>query len=595
MRFHPLVVAGAVVVLDALPLAAQLRSTRPVAPQASLPWLLVANPHSSLPRDSAPAVRIGQGMRDRIAGVAERWYRTVERARMNDALINSSFPVDAVLAPEMARQLARELQARTMVLSTILHGEGDRVTLETRLIGWGDEAGQVVQLTQRPNESFEELGDRAGRALEPAFKALPDARQCEGMRATAPEKAGQAAGRALRNQPNSGLANYCLAQIVKGRKAGRDTVIALLTRSTQGDPLSLAAWTALSVEYQATADTAATIETFRRMLRVAPTNEALRTTVLEYLLRAGRAEVAEDVADEGLRLDPADVKLLDLLSTACLMQDKPQKNRRAVEALERIFVLDSAKVDSTFFLKITFVASRPVRFDTLRLAPDSSGRRRAGDSVVAVVDAERFLRWSRIGVGRYPANSDLFGQLVHAYSLAGPMDSAVAAVRRLMAMDSSSVGPVLRVAKALSEGRRGREALELEPYVERLGGMEDRRTMAAILTTGGFGLIQPPPDYVLAADMSRAAVKLVPADIPAARTANFVRGLAVFQQVVALDQQAVKAKSCPLAQEMRSLLDEAGPALEAGRPINPPLVERYLSGVGGFRPHVTSLIRAYCK
>ena len=246
MRFHSLVITGAVVVLDAFPLAAQLRSTRPVAPQASLPWLLVANPHSSSARDSGPAVRIGHGMRERIARVAERWYRTVERARMNDALINSSFPVDAVLGPEMARQLARELQARTLVLSTILRGDDDRMTLEARLTGVGDEAGQVVKLIQRPNESFEELGDRAGRALEAAFKALPDARQCESLRATAPEKAAEAAVRAIRTQPNSGLANYCLARIVKGRKTGRDTVIALLRRSTQADPLSLAAWTALS-------------------------------------------------------------------------------------------------------------------------------------------------------------------------------------------------------------------------------------------------------------------------------------------------------------------------------------------------------------
>jgi hypothetical protein len=151
------------------------------------------------------------------------------------------------------------------------------------------------------------------------------------------------------------------------------------------------------------------------------------------------------------------------------------------------------------------------------------------------------------------------------------------------------------VAKALSEARRGRDALALEPYVERLGSTEDRGNMATILVTGGFGLIQPPPDYALAADMSRAAVKLVPPDVPAARAANYVRGLAVFQQVVALDREAVRARSCPMAREMRTLLDEAGPALDAARTIDSSLVARYLSGVERFGLHVTSLIRAYCR
>ncbi|HEX5576036.1 MAG TPA: hypothetical protein VFX42_09200, partial [Gemmatimonadales bacterium] len=76
---------------------------------------------------------------------------------------------------------------------------------------------------------------------------------------------------------------------------------------------------------------------------------------------------------------------------------------------------------------------------------------------------------------------------------------------------------------------------------------------------------------------------------------NYVLGLALFQRMLLLDDPAVKTKSCPLAQEMKGYLDEAGPALEAGRAINEAVVTRYLTGVQGFRPHVESLIKAYCK
>jgi len=595
MRLNQLLAAGVSAALAATPLSAQLRSSRPPPQAANLPRLMVANPHSFSAQDSTASVRVGQGLRTRIESISDRWYKTLLRAQMNEALQQYAYPVDAVLPPMVARQLASSLNARVMVISTMLKGDGGRYVVDARLAGLNDDAGQMVRLTQNPNESFEDFGSRVADAFVAAFRALPDAKSCENLRQTAPDKAIEAAGKAIKNLPNSGLAHYCEARIQVDKKAPVDSVINHLKVATQGDPLSLPAWTMLAVQYQAKGDSTATIETFKQLLRVAPTNEPLRKEAFRLFLNYGQVGAAENVADEGLQLDPANADLWDLKSSACLFQDTPQKNKCAVEALEQVFALDSTKADTTFFTKITFAASRPVRLDTLHLKADSAGTRPAHDSVVGVPDNERFVKWSRLGVAKYPNNAILIGQLAQAYSVAGPLDSAVVVTKRLMAVDSSDLTPVLRVAKALGEAKRAKEALEFTPYIERMGSSEDKQNMGSILATAGFGYIQPPPDYPLAAELARAALKVAPVGTPTVRFANFVLGLSLFQQMLALDDEAVKGKSCTAAQQMKTLHGEAGPALEAGRSINEAFMKPRLDSMDQFGKHIDSVIKAYCK
>src|ERR1041384_1374702 len=228
MRFHPLLLAGVFAALLAAPGEAQLRSSRPTQPVVNLPRLMVANPHSFSPQDSSAAVRIGAGLRDRIERISDRWFKVVQRAQMNEALQQYAYPGDAVLPPMVAQQLATSLSARVVVISTMLKGEGGRYTVDTRMTGISDDAGQMVHLTQNPNESFEDFGGRIGAALEPAFKALPDAKQCETLRGTSPEKANEAALKAIKNLPNSGLAHYCQARIAIDKKGPIDSIIAHL-------------------------------------------------------------------------------------------------------------------------------------------------------------------------------------------------------------------------------------------------------------------------------------------------------------------------------------------------------------------------------
>ena len=590
------------VVLAGTPATAQLRANRPPPQQPNLPRLLVANPHSFSSQDSAASVRVGHGMREEITGIADRWYRTVTRAQMNEALQQYAYPVDAVLPPMVARTLANTLTARAMVISTLVRGEAGRFTVEARLSGISDDAGQMVRLTQNPNESFEEFGERLAVTLAPAFKALPDARACENLRVSAPEKAVEAAVKAIRTLPTSGLAHYCEAEIASAKKsretdpirkrAWGDTIITHLKLATQGDPLSLKVWNGLAMEYQAKGDSAATVETFKQMLRIAPTNEPLRKEAFRLFLNYGQTGAAEQVADEGLLLDSANADLWDLKSNACLFQDTPEKTRCAIEALEQVFALDNTKADTTFFTKITFAASRPSI--QVRQTIDSAGTQLVRDAVV--VDSVRFLKWARKGVDKYPDNIVLIGQLAEAYSLAGPVDSAVAVTKQLMAVDSSDVNPVLRVVQKLAAAKRGRDALALAPYIERLGSPEDKQNLGSILVQAGFPLLQV-PDYPVVADMGREVIKLSQPGSQLATYGNYLLGVSLFQQMVDLDTEATRNKSfsCPLGQQLKSMLVELEPALTVGRSVMEAFVAPRLQALPQFNKHVDSIIKQYCK
>ena len=220
---------------------------------------------------------------------------------MNDALKQYGYPMDAILSPALAITLAKNIQARFVVNSTLNKGEGGRYVVTARLIGVNDDAGNVVTLAQNANETPEAFGKRLAAALQPAVKSLADAKGCIDQRTAKPDKAAEAANKAIKAVPNNGLAEYCLALLAQDKKAARAEVVKHLQASAKGDPLSLPVWTALATQYQAANDTANTLEAFKQMLRVAPTNQKLREELFKYFLQSGHPETALDVANEGLR------------------------------------------------------------------------------------------------------------------------------------------------------------------------------------------------------------------------------------------------------------------------------------------------------
>jgi tetratricopeptide (TPR) repeat protein len=533
------------------------------------PRFMVANPFAFATADSAAAVKIGTGVREEMKNVAGKDYQIVEQAQMNDALKQYGYPLDAILSPALATTLAKNIQARFLVTSTLNKGDGGRYTVTARLIGVNDDAGNVVTLTQKEGETPEAFGKRLAAALQPAVKSLADSKACIDQRKEKPDKAADAANKALKTLPNHGFAEYCLALLAQDKKAPREEVVKLLQAAAKGDPLSLPVWTALATQYQAANDTANTLVAFKQMLRVAPTNQKLRTELFKYFLQSGHPETALQVADEGLKLDPYNADLYDLKSNACLFLSD---FKCAVDALETLYATDSTKADTLFFTKISAAAGEGEKPDTARL-----------------------LKWSQVGVRKYPDNPTLLGYLNKAYTLTGQTDSVVSVTNRIMAKDTSAVVPALSAAKALIDAKRPKEAVPFLDFAIKHGDPQAKENAAALLYTGAAPLLQQPQDLQGAAELLRMAVGAANPTGKVAPAANYLLGLATLFQVPQVDPQAEKQKSCDLAKQEETLLGEAETALTAGRPVNPEAVDKNLGIIKKYKPRVASMLKAYCK
>jgi hypothetical protein len=62
-----------------------------------------------------------------------------------------------------------------------------------------------------------------------------------------------------------------------------------------------------------------------------------------------------------------------------------------------------------------------------------------------------------------------------------------------------------------------------------------------------------------------------------------------------LDKESTDGKSCPAAQQMKTLIGVVGPALEAGRTVNEAFIAPRIASLDQFGKHIDSLIKAYCK
>jgi tetratricopeptide (TPR) repeat protein len=554
------------------PLAAQgipRGARRSNATVNAAPRFMVANPFAFAAADSAPAVKIGTAVREQMKDGVGSDYQVVEQSQMNEALKQYGYPVDAILSPALATTLAKNIQARFIVTSTLNKGEGGRYVITARLVGVSDDAGNVVTLTQNPNETPEAFGKRLAAALQPAIKSLADSKACIEQRVSKPDKAADAATKAIKALPNHGLAEYCLALLAQDKKAPREEVVKHLQASAKGDPLSLPVWTALATQYQQANDTANTLVAFKEMLRVAPTNQKLREELFKYFLQSGHPETALEVADQGLKLDPYNADLYDLKSNACLFLSD---FKCAVDALETLYATDSTKADTLFFTKISAAAAEGEKPDTVRL-----------------------LKWTQVGTRKYPDNPTLLGYLNKAYTLTGQTDSVISVTNRIMTKDTTDVVPALSAGKALVDAKRPKEAVPFLDFAIKHGDPQAKENAAALLYTGAAPLLQQPQDLQGAAELLRMAVSAANPQGKVGPASNYLLGLATLFQVPQIDPQAEKHKSCDLAKQEETLLGEAETALTAGRAVNQDAVDKNLGIIKQYKPRVASMLKAYCK
>jgi len=536
-------------------------------PTATAIRVMVANPYASATSDSSASVEIAAGMRGRLTKIAGTTYTIVSDTTMNVALEQFGYPRNAILSPANALILAKQIPGtKGIITSTLTRPEGGAYSMTSRFFGVQSDAGVVQSAQQQPGEKLDAFGARAAEGFKPAFEAFDDAKACEDLRATKPDEAIKAAQQSLKSVPDQGLAHLCLAEIAIAQKKPRPEIVSELTAATKGDPLSLTSWTLLAEQHEQAGDTAAVVADFKQMLLVAPGNQKLREGIFKYLLQAGKPNVAREVADEGLKIDPNNWELYDLKSNACLFQSD---FKCAIDALAQAYAVDSTRADSSFYKKIAVAAAQQ---------PDTA----------------RLLEWSQRGLKKYPTNVELLGYAEQAYLLTGQTDSVVAIAKRLLEADPTQLDPALAAIQALATAGKISEATPLVEMVQAKGSPQQKEQLSAILANAALPLLQK-QDYVAAADLSRQCVKTADPKGKVAGSCQLIFGLAAFQSAAAMDAETEKTKSCDLAKKEDALVAEADTALNIAKATRPDAVQKPIDALPQFKARTASMIKSYCK
>jgi tetratricopeptide (TPR) repeat protein len=555
-------------------LSAQIPTRRPSqqSGNSSAPRLLVGNPHSFSADDSSHSVAIGDAMRTRLDKIDNGQFRVLTRDEMNDALKQFGYPADAILSPLPLRAFAQSLNARVLIMSTVTHDPGGKHQITARLAGLNDDAGMVVTTPAGASEAHADIGNKVADGFLPALKVWSDVRACVDQSKSAPDKAAAAAKRVLVTLPTHGLANYCLGMLAlaRGKKSDSAEAMGYFKNSVKGDPLSLAAWTQLASGYELAGDTAQTIDALKQMIRIAPTNQPLRELAFKKFLAYGHPETAEQVADEGLKLDASNPDLFELRANARAFRENYSG---ALDDLEQIVVLDSARADSSFFVKYLVFASQK---------PDSA----------------RLIKWSSAALKKFPTNLTLLKQIVGAYSQVGQGDSLVGALNALVVLDTASaVGFALQEAKNRQDVKDYKGSDPFVAFAAKYGDAQARDGAAAFMLQGVIPMLQPPQNWQGVADSTRAILKLANPAGKVAPIASHFLGLGLVNLIAAADKQAEAQKSCDVARSIETLSADAVAAFTAAESYaaQKQARDQMLGYLNGLKPRTASMIRVYCK
>ncbi|HTS89995.1 MAG TPA: hypothetical protein VMG41_15985 [Gemmatimonadales bacterium] len=553
-------------------LSAQIPTRPKQQTTTAAPRLLVGNPYSYTVEDSAHSVAIGDAMRIRMEKLADGQFRVLTRAEMNDALRQYGYPVDAILSPQPLRVFAQSLNAKVLVMTSLSHDASGKHLITARLAGLNDDAGTVVTAPQGGSQEHQELGTRIADAFQPTLEAWDDAHRCVDLSKTAPEKAISAGQKVIAKQPTSGLANYCLGMLALARATKRDTNEAKgrFEAAVKGDPQSLAAWTQLAGLYEVASDTASTIAALKQMLLIAPTNQPLRELAFKKFLAYGHPEIAEQVAEDGLKLDPSNVDLYELRANARAFRENYSG---ALDDLEQIVAHDSSRADSTFFVKyLVFASQKP--------------------------DTARLVKYASRALQKFPGNLTLLKQAIGAYSQVGLSDSLVPALNALVKVDSSAA-----IGIALQEAKNHQDAKDYkgsDPYVAfaaHYGDAQTKDAAAAFMLQGVTPMLQPPQNWQALADTTRAILKLANPAGKVAPIADHFLGLALVNLIATADREAEAQKSCDIAHNIESMSAEALQAFSAAAPYaaQQDARDKMVQYLTGLKPRTASMIRVYCK
>lgn len=587
-------VAGLMLVSGAV--HAQLAIQTPTEKVLVLP-LQAAGPESLFSVQTADAART------KLEGLAKYKAFIVPKAKICESLTSSGFHCDELLEPDEARALARALGIQAYTIGRIERVNG-KPTAHVRIVDIGSSGfARAFTVTDANPGTPAALGELIAQRMNAVIRAGEGARECTNYRSKGQlPRAVQSANKALQADPDLTGAHLCLMLTYEAMKMPPDSQIAVAERALRGDPQNTTALSTIGSAWLQKGDTLKAMEAREREWRANPRNKALVLGLIQLTRIRKDVPNAVRLVDAGLVEFPNDEQLGDIRTTLCIEAELPC----AVDALMAQTRRDATKLSDSSFLKVAIGA-------TQKHQRAAECREFAAAATTAAPRSTSF--WKARG---------------GCFEMATMRDSALWAYRHAADLDRTDLAGSLLVAKTIIDGAEY-DTLRAKSFgADSAGLLAHRRTFADRLDTARVYL-----DPVLratdttaqlnaAALMRTAGEKLVRAGVidraytwldrtlevlgqrrpgettglrDAIRTnASFWFGLASFPSLPGLYQEVAKSKSCAQAKDFNEKLTRTRQALQVGRTVHEPTVQRYLETMTRFDAAMASVKAAFkCK
>lgn len=559
--------------VGAMPATAQIARVRTAS--ADAPKLLVVTFQREA-NDSALAVQVADGIRDRVRNAHLTRFNPILKDGMCRALTESGFPCDMPLDQTVVRQLARFLNARLIIEGNVIPRGQDSVLIIARLV---EATGQTPQsatasVTSLRSRAAASGGDLANRLAE-SYRAFEDVQQCrQHLASQRYPDALREANSALVRHPASSGALLCMANTLRAQNASQDTIESVLQRAVAVDSLNTTVRRQLAQIYEERGDTTRLLHQLWQILLIDVADKELRMRTARLYVQIGtqtqdttRARIYADSAvgilNYALARNPADV---DLLATKAIALAVRRSWDSAAASMEIIASADSQKVDSLFLLRMT---------NYLKAIPDSA----------------RLMTWTQIATQRMPSEPGYLYELATLAMARADTNLSLDAARRYTQLRPNEgrghflIARVFSARAVVPQGERPAPGVMDSLLVHAEAAAQDSAlrpfTAGFFLQVGGRAMGDS--NYTRAETLLTRARDLAPAGQLRVQSAWFL-GIAQFQLIRKADSTAENTPQperatagCAAVTRVRDLLPLAEQNIVAGVAYNRELGNQLLS------------------
>jgi len=547
--------------VSGMPARAQLARARTTP--ADAPKLLVL-PFVRDARDSALALVVADGVRDRLRTAHLDKFNTITRENLCRVLTESGFPCDVPLEPSVARQVSRFMNAR-LVLEGSMIRRGDSILIVGRLSEASGAAPTAVSTSviYSAARTGSGSGSEIANRLVDGYRSFDEVADCR-RKLDLQDYVGarRSADAAIRQFPNNAGAYLCIARIMEAQNAHQDSVLAALRSAYDRDTLNTAVMRMLAGKYQTRADTANLVDMLKRILTIDFRDNDLRIATIRLLAGMGRVDSAIAVVNQGLKENPASV---DLLAVKAIAEAAGSYWDSAAVTMIQVADIDTSKVDSVFVYRLT---------NYLRQVPDTAG----------------YTTWVRNGTVKLPTQAPYWYTLAELQFAKADTAGAVDAIQHFVALKPEDGRGHLYLARLQLGTGQLDSALA---HAEAVTDSTLKPFAGPIYLQVGLKYFRD-SSYVRAIELLQKAKDLSTgrAIVPAA----FFLGLSQVYLGRTIDAQADSTHNCDLSRQSQTMWNDAEPNIIAGAAQNRDAANQLLSQViPAYKARAEQLIRNNCR